>query len=70
MRVESLGAPNMVSAGTSAGAVTVEVPRGAYKVEASATAGDVTVTGITRDDAATHVIRASATAGDVTITGR
>ena len=39
-------------------------------VEASATAGDVTVTGITRDDAATHVIRASATAGDVTITGR
>jgi DUF4097 and DUF4098 domain-containing protein YvlB len=68
--VETITVPSLVTASTSAGSVDVEVPRGAYRIDASATAGSVNLNGVTRDQGSSKVIRASATAGDVSITGR
>ena len=70
VRVESITMPTLIVASTSAGNVDVEVPRGAYRIDAGATAGSVNLNGVTRDQTSSHVIRASSTAGGVTITGR
>jgi len=59
-----------VQATTSAGDVDVDVPKGAYRVDASAGAGSVSIEGITRDDTAPRSITASASAGDVHVVGR
>ena len=70
VRVESITTPTLITASTSADSVDVEVPRGAYRIDASATAGSVNLSGVTRDQTSSHVIRASSTAGGVSITGR
>jgi hypothetical protein len=55
---------------TTAGSVIIVVPRGPYRVDASAGAGSVTLEGLTDTPSADRVIIASASAGDVTVRAR
>jgi hypothetical protein len=63
--------PVSVHANSDSGDVDVTVPAGgAYRVDATTTAGDVKVEGILRNDHAGRTITATADAGDVTVRGR
>ena len=63
--------PVSVHANSDSGDVDVTVPAGGeYRVDATATAGDVKVQGILRNDHAGRTITATADAGDVTVRGR
>jgi DUF4097 and DUF4098 domain-containing protein YvlB len=63
--------PVTVTASSDAGDVDVSVPIGGeYRVDATTNAGDVTVSGIVRNDRARRSISASADAGDVAVVGR
>ncbi|TNE90450.1 MAG: hypothetical protein EP330_08115 [Deltaproteobacteria bacterium] len=64
------GFPQFVSAFASAGAVELELPGGAYALEATADAGDVQVRGLTQDASAARRIEVRSAAGDVTVIGR
>jgi putative adhesin len=62
--------PVSVKANSHSGDVRVTVPAGGeYRVDATTSAGDVTVRGLLRNDRAFRSISATADAGDVTVTG-
>jgi hypothetical protein len=62
--------PVSVKANSDSGDVRVTVPAGGeYRVDATTSAGDVTVRGLLRNDRAFRSISATADAGDVTVTG-
>ena len=68
VRVEFTQPPQLVSADSSAGAVTITLPQGeiSYRVEADSSAGSTNVS-VRTDPRSTRVIRVSSSAGDVTV---
>jgi len=64
----SLAAPNSVTAHTTSGDVTVDVPQeGKYRVLTSHGSGDVTVEGLQSDASSKNVLDVRAGSGDVTV---
>lgn len=61
--------PTAVDAASSAGALDLAVPSGAYKLSLSSSSGKVTVTGIDDDQSAPRSITARSEAGRVRVTG-
>lgn len=68
VRVSLTRPPQLVSADSSAGEVTVTLPRDetSYRVEAESSAGSTNVS-VRTDPQATRIIRVSSSAGDVTV---
>lgn len=63
-----VGAPTRVSVETGSGDVALTVPAGAYQVSAEV-GGDLSMTGITAEDAANAVIEITTGSGDASIVG-
>lgn len=69
IRAETTNAPHELLLRSGQGIVAADVVAGTYAVTASTGQGQVTITGVTVDSAATHHIDAHSDSGDVTIQG-
>ena len=64
------GLPRRVVARTNSGDVAVTVPRGTYRIRATAESGDARVSGLGRNDRSLQSIHARTDDGDVTVRAR
>lgn len=70
VRLDYVRAPRSVEVDTSAGDIAIQVPAGAYRVDATTGGGSVTVRGLRHDAAAARSIVVTTSAGDVLVTAR
>ncbi len=61
--------PQTVTASTTSGDLRLNVPTGKYKVSTDKASGDITVTGVTNDPAATAALDLRVGSGDIVVSG-